>query len=112
MDVIKMFRKRVDKIGGSDHVVGETSVARPAGKLGRLAKIFAIRRTKSTFPTGAVKPRRPNSLSFRKLCNVRPNFLDDSDNLMSGDNRGQSRRKIALYDVKIRSAYSARPDAQ
>ena len=93
-------------------VVGEATVAIPAGEGGRAAQVLAAGQAGPAGSVGPGQPCRPGPLADDPALDTRSDCRHDANRLVARDDRRPMRRKVAGCDLEIGPANRARGDAQ
>jgi hypothetical protein len=93
-----------------DHVLAVATIDVPAREERMGAEVLTLRAAEPTGPTGLCQPRHPNSLAERESAATRPDSLDDSHDLVPGDDAAPLRIEVALGEMKVGPTNSADSD--
>jgi hypothetical protein len=97
----------VARIG--DGVFRETPIEVAPGESRSDAEVFAIARAELALPARPPKPGHPDALACREPFDCGARLLDDSHDLMAGNDRKLGHRKLAVHQMEVGPAYPARP---
>src|SRR4051812_11598794 len=104
------MRKRIREVGTNDDVLSVTAVDRVSGERGRIAEVFFSALAIKAGTIYTTEPRDAHTGACAKLA--APSCNNFSDDLMSGNQVGKNRRKLAFHNVKIRPADATRKNFQ
>ena len=91
-------------------VFREAAVGVPAGELGALAEVLAIRRAVEARPARVAQPRDADPIALAEASRVAAARHHAADRLVAGHQRRAQRRQLALDDVEVRATDRARAD--
>src|SRR5204862_7737925 len=94
-----------------DGELGVAAVDVVAGKFSFIAKILPVRSTISAFAIRPAEPLNTDAIADLKSIDVLAELFDTPDDLVTKNQRQLWIRQLAINDVKIGSANSARADA-
>ena len=111
MLVVDCRRQRVGKGLAHDRVLGISAVVIPPGETRVQAEVLAAPAAVDASAVGFAQPRHADSIAQAKTPRVRTERIDDADDLMSRNGSALLGRKVALAEVKVGPADSARDDS-
>ena len=87
-----------------DAIFGESAVDLAARIAGTPAEVFASRAAGITSPTTESEPGNSDAFTDRESADVCPECLDDSNDLVSGDDRIRGLFQFPISYVQVRTA--------
>ncbi len=110
VQIIEPRRKRKDKIGARQRILGIAAVDRVSGECGGITKIFETAPAIAAASVGAAQPGHPDTCANGQLCCVPAGH--DTDDLMARDQPFPPWRQFAFHDVQVSPAKPAGANPQ
>jgi hypothetical protein len=89
---------------------GETTINRIASEERLVTQVLLSSRTVAAAAAGFGKPRDTYTISYGKIADPRPEFLNSSDDFMARNDRQLWLRQFTIHDVQVSTTHAARRD--
>src|SRR4051812_5524064 len=109
-DIIEHIRNRKSETRVRDRELRVAAIDGVAGESCARAQVLAIGNAILAFAASPAEPGNPDAIASLKILDAVSDFLDASDNFVTGHERQLWFRQLAIDDVQIRPANRTRAD--